>query len=172
MEQNSVSFVIERKMRFLVILSLAFAASLAAPVEEVNPLIVGGVNAIPGEFPYIVSIQWVILGASTHVCGGSILNNIWVLSAAHCLTELPARGRLEILAGLHSQAQSADAVRIGIDRPRSIIHPDWVAGGQVGPDDLALVSFDCVKPSSRIISNNLTDPLISSFDLQFSYPCC
>jgi hypothetical protein len=136
-------------MRVLVILSLAVAAALAIPIEEKTPFVVGGVNAIPGEFPYIISIQWVILGASTHVCGGSILNNIWVLTAAHCLTEVPSLGRLEILAGLHSQAQTAEAVRVGIDRPRSIIHPDWVSGGQVGPDDLALVSFDSVGTSSN-----------------------
>jgi secreted trypsin-like serine protease len=72
-------------MKTLVILSLAIAAALAAPAEEKTPLIVGGVNAIPGEFPFIVSLQWVVLGLSTHVCGGSILNNVWVLSAAHCL---------------------------------------------------------------------------------------
>jgi hypothetical protein len=29
--------------------------------------VVGGVDAIPGEFPFIVSIQWILLTASTHV---------------------------------------------------------------------------------------------------------
>lgn len=132
-------------MKILVILSLAVAAALAAPTEEIAPTIVGGVNAFPGEFPYIISIQWVILGSSQHVCGGSILNNVWILTAAHCLTEIPSVGRLEILAGLHNQQIPGEAVRLGIDRPRSIIHPDWVSGGQVGPDDLALVSFKVQK---------------------------
>lgn len=67
-------------MKILLILSLAFTAVLAAPAEEKNPFIVGGVNALPGEFPFIVSLQWVLLGASSHVCGGSILSNLWVLS--------------------------------------------------------------------------------------------
>lgn len=67
-------------MRVLFILSLALTAVLAAPAEEITPFIVGGVNALPGEFPYIVSLQWVLLGQSTHTCGGVILNNVWVLT--------------------------------------------------------------------------------------------
>lgn len=133
-------------MRTLLVLSLAFAAALAAPTQEKTPLIVGGVNALPGEFPYIVSIQWVILGRSTHVCGGSILNNIWVLSAAHCFTETPSSGRLDILAGKHNLALTeGEEVRVGIDRSRSIIHPGWESGGNIGPDDLVLVGLENFK---------------------------
>lgn len=157
-------------MRVLVLLSLAVVAALAAPAEEKTPFVVGGVNAIPGEFPYIVSLQWVILGSSTHVCGGSILNNVWVLSAAHCLTEIPSVGRLEILAGLHNQQMPGEAARIGINRQQSIIHPDWVSGGQVGPDDLALVSFKVhiVIKIVFLISNIPLDSLGSTVDLQRS----
>lgn len=129
-------------MRVLLILALGFVAALAAPTEEISPAIVGGVNAIPGEFPFIVSMQWVVIGISTHVCGGSILNNMWVLSAAHCFTETPSVGRLDILAGKHNLALTeAGEIRVGIDRSRSVIHPGWESGGGVGPDDLVLVSF-------------------------------
>lgn len=121
-----------------MLLSLAFAATLAAPTSEVAPAIVGGVNAIPGEFPFIVSLQWVVLGLSTHICGGSIISNIWVLSAAHCITEIPSLGRVEILAGKHNLALTeADQVRLTI--AQTILHPGWVPGPQVGPDDLVLV---------------------------------
>lgn len=127
-------------MKFLFVFSLAIAAVLAAPAEEIAPAVVGGVDAIAHEFPFIVSIQWVILTISSHVCGGAILNNIWVLSAAHCFTETPSIGRLEILAGKHSLALTeAGQVRIAIDRGASILHPGWVSGGAVGPDDLVLV---------------------------------
>jgi prostasin len=115
------------KAQALFGLVVLISATLATPViEERESRIVGGVNAIPGEFPYIVSIHWVILTVSTHVCGGSIINNIWVLSAAHCLTETPTTGRLEIIAGLHSQANLGEGSRVGINRAASIIHPDWV----------------------------------------------
>lgn len=65
-------------MKTLVLLSLAFSAAFAAPAAEISASrIVGGVNAIPGEFPYIVSLQWVLLGVSSHVCGGSIIGPSW-----------------------------------------------------------------------------------------------
>lgn len=129
-------------MKLLIVLSLAIAAALALPVDDtkIDPFIVGGVNALPGEFPFTVSIQWIVLGLSTHVCGGVIINNVWVLTAAHCVTETPTLGRLIILVGRHNLGvNEPTGVQHEIDRQRSIIHPDWREGPQVGPDDLALL---------------------------------
>ncbi|XP_053594605.1 chymotrypsin-2 [Microplitis demolitor] len=43
--------------------------------------VVGGQNSSDGEFPYIVSIRF----RNIHVCGGTIVSNRYILSAAHCL---------------------------------------------------------------------------------------
>lgn len=43
--------------------------------------IVGGYDAKNGEFPYQVSIRI----NNKHFCGGSILNQYYILTAAHCL---------------------------------------------------------------------------------------
>jgi len=118
---------------------LAFAVALAAPSDERSGRIVGGVAALPGEFPFSVSLQWVLIGVSTHVCGGVILNNIWVLSAAHCFTDTPTIGSLVILAGRHNLgATEPGQVSHAVDRARSVIHHGW-GGGGVGPDDLVLI---------------------------------
>lgn len=44
--------------------------------------IIGGVPASPGEFPH----QVLISRRGTFICGGSIINLRWVLTAAHCVT--------------------------------------------------------------------------------------
>ena len=47
---------------------------------SVNVRVVGGVEAIPHSWPWQVSLQ----KNGSHFCGGSIINEQWVLSAAHC----------------------------------------------------------------------------------------
>jgi len=45
------------------------------------PRIIGGKDAPNGKYPYQVSLQHAI----GHFCGGSILNDKWILTAAHCI---------------------------------------------------------------------------------------
>lgn len=46
--------------------------------------IVGGTEAEDGEFPFQVSIRSIGALGSTHFCGGSIIDEYWILTAAHC----------------------------------------------------------------------------------------
>uniref|UniRef100_A0A672S1H7 Trypsin-2-like n=1 Tax=Sinocyclocheilus grahami TaxID=75366 RepID=A0A672S1H7_SINGR len=50
-----------------------------------NPKIVGGQNAVRGSWPWQASINYVPNGGL--VCGGSLINKDWVLSAAQCFQE-------------------------------------------------------------------------------------
>ncbi|XP_053685195.1 chymotrypsin-2-like [Sabethes cyaneus] len=58
-----------------------FGNTLPAEFLEWEGRIVGGQNAASGQFPYQVSLR---SSANSHFCGASIINNRWVLSAAHC----------------------------------------------------------------------------------------
>ncbi|XP_053793679.1 serine protease 55-like isoform X2 [Vidua chalybeata] len=45
-----------------------------------------GTDVKPGEFPWLVSIQ----SQGKHICGGTIISALWILTAAHCFAdELP-----------------------------------------------------------------------------------
>ena len=78
----------------------------------------------------------------THICGGVILTEMFILTAAHCLTEASTRGSIEILAGRHNLGDRNEVdQRIEIERNRWLIHPNWNAGRDFGPFDIAIVSY-------------------------------
>nr|CAD7418620.1 unnamed protein product [Timema cristinae] len=47
--------------------------------------IVGGKQADILDFPFLVSLQ---LRDEGHICGASLINKLWVLTASHCVVDL------------------------------------------------------------------------------------
>jgi len=58
----------------------------ALPLEQQVGIgrIVGGEEASDGEFPFQVSLRSIGALGATHFCGGSIINENWIVTAAHC----------------------------------------------------------------------------------------
>ena len=51
-----------------------------------SPLIVAGMNAKPGEWPWQVQLGYTDISESKpHLCGASILDHYWIVTAAHCV---------------------------------------------------------------------------------------
>ncbi|KAK7879231.1 hypothetical protein WMY93_033990, partial [Mugilogobius chulae] len=74
-------------MWVLCIFCLLFTGSAAQSDGDVwasasEPSIIGGADAPDGAWPWQVSFNYVSSGSIR--CGGSLINNQWVLSAAHC----------------------------------------------------------------------------------------
>ena len=69
--------------KILVLLNLlAFSTAV-----EIAPFIIGGNNTEIGEFPFIVSLQFIQNGLWPHYCGGTIINDFWILTSASCTFE-------------------------------------------------------------------------------------
>lgn len=102
---------------FLGVFALLFT-SLATPpaFARVEQYIVGGVEAVKGEFPFIVSLQ-----NGSHFCGGSLIKKNWVLTAGHCASAGDAPNR--IMIGLHDQRNAGDAEAFSV--VRVVRHPDY-----------------------------------------------
>ncbi|XP_050193889.1 coagulation factor XI-like isoform X5 [Myiozetetes cayanensis] len=88
-----------------------------------NIRIVGGTDSSPGEWPWQVSLH-VKLSRQRHLCGGSIISNRWILTAAHCVTSLANPNIWRVYAGILKQSE------INEDTPffkveEIIVHPQY-----------------------------------------------
>ncbi|KAJ7317884.1 hypothetical protein JRQ81_004046, partial [Phrynocephalus forsythii] len=67
-----------------------------------KPRIIGGHDAQPGAWPWQVSLQVYRFGVGYHhVCGGSLINNNTVLTAAHCIKKWKNPNFWRVVTGLH-----------------------------------------------------------------------
>ncbi|XP_034195404.2 chymotrypsin-2-like [Osmia lignaria lignaria] len=81
----------------LTTLSIFTLLSLSnAGLLRFDPRIVNGEDAKEGEIPYQVSLQ--NKDSSFHFCGGSVLNENYVITAAHCVESKTAVG-IKVIAG-------------------------------------------------------------------------
>ncbi|XP_055548982.1 trypsin-1-like [Wyeomyia smithii] len=123
-------------MSRLVVLCLCIAAATAATIgDKKDSRIVGGVEALPDEYPYVVTIQRNFVFWSSHVCGGSILNGFHVLSSANCFfNNLSARYRVQ--AG-KLRLNAVEATEQTIQVQRITIHPGY--NGGISANDIAIL---------------------------------
>ncbi|XP_026307901.1 chymotrypsin-like elastase family member 2A [Piliocolobus tephrosceles] len=76
-----------------LLLSALVAGALSCGVPTYPPSVtrvVGGEEATPNSWPWQVSLQYSSSGSWHHTCGGTLIANSWVLTAAHCIRFSPS----------------------------------------------------------------------------------
>nr|XP_061805640.1 serine protease 27-like [Nerophis lumbriciformis] len=107
--------------------------------------IVGGQNAIEGDWPWMVSLH----RRGSHFCGASLINNQWLLTAAHCFGS--SNGPVTAYLGRLTQSgPNPNEVSRNVDM--TILHPNY--NPSTFDNDVALLRL-----ASPVTFNNFIRPV-------------
>lgn len=149
------------KMNQVLIISLVVFAANAATLDRPDSRVFGGYRAVPGQFPHQISIRVNFTGEFEHNCGGSIITDRFIVTAAHCfLAEFPYdMNRYRLIIGAHNRTGDGEEYLI----QKNFIHPDWDLGRII--NDIALAFTERVI----LFSENVQPISISSKFIQPGY---
>lgn len=86
-------------IRFLV-LAFLFACEASVPINEREERIIGGSNTTITSYPYIASLH----KDTEHICGATIINSEWLVTAASCISIPNAREYLVRVGSTYSSS--------------------------------------------------------------------
>ncbi|KAM4837275.1 coagulation factor XI isoform 2-T2 [Thomomys bottae] len=135
---------------------------------KIKPRIVGGTPSGHGEWPWQVTLH-ITSPTQRHFCGGSIIGNQWILTAAHCFYGVASPKLLRIYGGIVNQSE------INQESPffevQEIIIHDKYTMAESGYD-IALLKLETTMNYTGKIQNTLQKakvPLVSHEECQTKY---
>uniref|UniRef100_A0A8C0FRS2 Peptidase S1 domain-containing protein n=1 Tax=Bubo bubo TaxID=30461 RepID=A0A8C0FRS2_BUBBB len=136
-------------LRLLILLALCWPAHVSGcrgtcglrpmAADDGTSHVVGGTDAQPGAWPWIVSIQGPWRRGTGHVCGGSLISPQWVLTAAHCFTKARHITTWRVVVGATRLTQLGPEAQVR-NIKRLLVHEDYSSTSQ--RNDIALLELD------------------------------
>ncbi|XP_032671242.1 chymotrypsin-1-like [Odontomachus brunneus] len=100
--------------------------------------IIGGNNAIDGQFKHQVSLEIEFYGEVFHMCGGSIITPLHILTAAHCVENEDDNKSMKVVTGTISPALKGERHEIKCIR----LHPEYTGQKKDGwKHDIAVITL-------------------------------
>jgi secreted trypsin-like serine protease len=94
----------------------------ALTASRITPRIVGGQPSAQGEFPWMVALFYRGGSPSAYqFCGGALIRDRWVLTAAHCAAAVGTNTPIDVFLGSISLTDEGE--RISVDE--LIVHEDF-----------------------------------------------
>lgn len=113
----------DKKLNLLLFLTiLLVSVSFAYKIDTAlsNNRIIGGFEANPGQFPYQISLR--LAGTFRHLCGGSVISDRWIITAAHCTQGHYSNiSNLVVVTGAHNILYGGDKYNLS----QIINHPGY-----------------------------------------------
>nr|AOW41609.1 trypsin [Euphausia superba] len=146
-------------MRSLLVLLVSITVAAAFPRVQEIPLeyrlpdnrIVGGVIAEDGEFPWQISMQHKGLFGYSHMCGGSVHSENYIITAGHC-TDGQNAAKILVIAGTNvlSDLTGAEVQQIAADE---LVHHEHYDSSTI-TNDISLIHL-----STPLVMNAKVQPV-------------
>lgn len=124
-----------------LIISAILVAALPTELHSVDPeSIVGGTPVRPmHKYPWLVSLQLL----SLHFCGGSLLNNNTIITAAHC-SQIPFKKLFKVVAHRNRfQVSEAEEQALKFSVKSISVHPNY--NGKTMANDVAIWKVELIQ---------------------------
>lgn len=123
----------------LAVLGVAVCTSSAFDVsylKNASTRIVNGRNSTRGQFPHQTLLLMTLEGNRSSICGGSLISDRWVLTAAHCVDSAIS---VNVHLGALNTFDFDEPGRINVNTTVFFTHPAWFPAFLV--NDIALVQL-------------------------------
>ncbi|KAL9970720.1 hypothetical protein ACROYT_G023134 [Oculina patagonica] len=117
--------------------------------------VVGGEDATPNSWPWQISLRNKYYKNGEHVCGRSLIEKDWVLTAAHCVMRDQRPSSYKVIVGAHHRTGSPTSVQETINVTKVISHSGFNFVGSGYKDlrhDVALLKLE--KPITLSVKVN------------------